>query len=265
MVVTDKLVKHFPQLFDVHFTADMEDQLDRIEEAKADWVRVLKKFYGPFSKTLKKASKDMVHAKAETQPSDYKCEACGKAMVYRFSKTGRYLACTGYPDCKETHPVDEEGQRIRVKLMDVACPKCGKQTVLRTGRYGPFLSCSTYPECKGIVNLDRKGLIKPPSRSPLQIDLPCPKCDAPLNLRRSKRGPWLGCSKFPKCRGRQAWKTLPDDLKETLEKQLADHEKAEPLLVLKDLSGKAIPPNHEPQEIPEEALQAANADGSGKP
>ena len=260
LVVADKLVKHFPQLFDVRFTADMEDQLDRIEEAKADWVRVLKKFYGPFSKTLKKASKDMVHAKAETQPSEYKCEACGKAMVYRFSKTGRYLACTGYPECKETHPVDEEGEKILVKLIDVACPKCGKATALRTGRYGPFLSCSTYPECKGIVNLDRKGLIKPPSRSPLQIDLPCPKCDAPLNLRRSKRGPWLGCSKFPKCRGRQAWKTLPDDLKETLEKQLADHEKAEPLTILKDLSGKPIGPNQAPQEIAEEALQTAEAD-----
>ena len=254
MVVTDKLVKHFPQLFDVRFTADMEDQLDRIEEAKADWARVLKKFYGPFSKTLKKAAKNMVHAKAETQPSDHKCEACGKPMVYRFSKTGRYLACTGYPECKETHPVDKDGNRIRTKLTDVACPKCGKSMALREGRYGPFLSCSTYPECDGVVNLDRKGLVKPPSRPPLQVDLPCPKCEAPLNLRRSKRGPWLGCSKFPKCRGRQAWKTLTDDQTKALERQLAEHEKAEPLPVLKDLSGRPIRAGYTPQEIPQEDI-----------
>ncbi len=264
MVVTDKLVKHFPQLFDVHFTADMEDQLDRIEDAKADWVRVLKKFYGPFSKTLKKAAKNMVHAKAETQPSDHKCEECGKPMVYRFSKTGRYLACTGYPECKETHPVDKDGERIRTKLTDVACPKCGKSTALREGRYGPFLSCSTYPECDGAVNLNRKGLVKPPSRPPLEVELPCPKCEAPLYLRRGARGPWLGCSKFPKCRGRQAWKTLGDDQTKSLERKLKAFEKTQPLPVLKDLRGKPIPPGYTPQEIPEEDSPSAPPNPAGK-
>jgi DNA topoisomerase-1 len=209
-VVTDKLVRHFPKVFDVRFTANMEDQLDRVEEQREDWVRLLDAFYGPFHGNLERAAEEMVHAKAESQPSEYTCENCGRPMVYRFSKNGRYLACTGYPDCTTTHPVDEKGRKIEKVVVDVACPTCGKAMLLRRGRYGLFLSCSDYPNCKGVVKLDKAGRVKPPAAPPLAVELPCPKCGSPLNLRRSKRGPWLGCSKYPKCRGRVAWKTLSD-------------------------------------------------------
>ena len=184
IVVTDKLVKHFPKVLDVRFTAHMEDQLDRVEEAQLEGLSVLEEFYGPFSENLRKASENMVHAKAEEHPSDYTCEKCSKPMVYKFSKNGRYLACTGYPECKTTHPVDKEGKKVERVPMDIACPKCTSPMLLRKGRFGPFLSCLRYPECDGIVNLDKKGFVKFPSAPPLQVDLPCSKCSAPLNLRR---------------------------------------------------------------------------------
>ena len=251
-VVTDKLVKHLPDVFDVRFTAHMEDQLDHVEDGSADWVAVLKEFYGPFSADLKRAAEEMVHAKAESEPSDYVCENCRKPMVYKFSRNGRYLACTGYPDCKTTHPVDKEGKKVERQVVDVACPKCGEALILRKGRFGPFLSCSKYPECDGVVNLDKKGFIKPPSAPPLQVDAPCPKCQAPLNLRRSKRGPWLSCSKYPKCRGRQGWKALPPDQQKDLELKLLNHEKEHPQPVIKKLDGTAVGDEHTPAVLADE-------------
>ncbi|MGB2819424.1 MAG: type I DNA topoisomerase [Phycisphaerae bacterium] len=248
-VVTDKLVRHFPKVFDVRFTASMEDQLDRVEESREDWVRLLDTFYGPFHTNLERAAEEMVHAKAESQPSDYKCDSCGRPMVYRFSKNGRYLACTGYPDCTTTCPVDEKGRKIERTVVDLACPTCGQPMVLRRGRYGPFLSCSEYPGCKGVVNLDKSGCVKPLAAPPLQVDLPCPKCASPLNLRRSKRGPWLGCSKYPKCRGRVPWKSLPDENRKELELQLLNHEKQHPQPTIRRLDGTPIGENHRPEEI----------------
>ncbi len=240
LAVTDKLVKHFPKEFDVRFTAHMEDQLDQIEEAHADWVAVLQEFYGPFSENLKKAGEEMTHAKAETTPSEYKCETCGKPMVYRFSKNGRYLACTGYPDCKSTHPVDREGKKVARVEVDVACPLCGKKMILRRSRFGEFLSCSGYPECTGSLKLDRAGNVKPPSPPPLAVDVTCPKCQSKLYLRRSKRGPWLGCSKYPKCRGRLAWSALPEEQQKDLTRRLEEHEQAHPMPELKKADGTLI-------------------------
>ena len=253
IVVTDKLIKHFPEVFDVHFTAHMEDELDRVEEGTLDWVKVLDRFYGPFQHSLESAAENMVHAKAESQPSDYVCETCGKPMAYRFARKGRYLGCTGYPDCKTTHPVDRDGKKIETPLVDVACIKCGQPLILRLSRFGPFLSCSKYPDCDGVVNLDKKGFIKPPSPPPLQVDLPCPKCQAPLNMRRSKRGPWLSCSKYPKCRGRQGWKALSEEVKQGLEAKLADHEKANPQPIVKTLDGTPVGDEHIPLPLGDKA------------
>ena len=239
-VVTDKLVKHFGGIFDVRFTAHMEDQLDRVEDNTADWVVVLRDFYGPFDADLQKAASEMVHAKAETQPSDYKCETCGKPMVYRFSKNGRYLACSGYPDCKSTSNVDADGKKLSVVEVDVACPVCGKKMMLRRSRFGEFLSCSAYPDCQGALKLDRVGNVKPPTAPPLAVDVPCPKCQTPLLLRRSKRGPWLGCAKYPKCRGRAAWTSMDEAKRKQLEQLLDEHEKAHPQPQLKKMDGTPI-------------------------
>jgi DNA topoisomerase I len=199
VVVTDKLVKHFPAIFDIRFTAQMEDDLDRVEEADLDWVAALREFYGPFKQDLDRAREEMVHAKAESQPSEYSCEACGKPMVYRFNKTGRYLACTGYPECKTTAPVDAEGKKLLRKEVDTPCPQCGKKMMLRQSRFGPFLGCSDYPKCKGIVPCDKEG-------NPLKVLKPeevretCSACGAPMAVRFKGRRPFLGCSKYPECK-----------------------------------------------------------------
>ncbi len=262
-VVTDRLVKHLPRVFDVRFTAHLEDELDDVEAGQVEWVDILKRFYGPFHENLEKAAEEMVHVQAESEPSEYKCEKCGKQMAYRLNKSGRYLSCTGYPDCKSTMPVDEDGKPARAPLTDIGCPACEKPLQMRKGRYGPFLSCSDYPECKSIVNLDRKGGVKLPSAPPLLIEeLKCAKCDSPLNLRRSKRGPWLSCSAFPKCRGRLGWKTLTDEQQKDLETKLMNHEKAHPQPVIKTVHGWPVEAGYTPQpfdppeETPEETPEA---------
>ena len=246
-VVTDKLIKHFADIFDLRFTARLEDKLDDVEEARAEWTSVLRDFYGPFKADLEKASEEMVHAKAEVEPSEYTCPQCEKPMVYRWSKNGKYLACTGYPDCKTTFPVDKDGKKIEAKHVDIACPVCGKGLIMRRGRFGPFMSCPDYPECKGIVNLDKKGGVKLPSPPPLETDLVCSKCGKPMNLRRGARGPWLGCSAFPKCRGRLGWKTLKPDQQKALELQLLNHEKANPQPTIRKTDGATVEAGYVPQ------------------
>jgi DNA topoisomerase-1 len=259
IVVTDKLMAHFPRVMSISFTAHMEDRLDRVEEHQAGWIDVLREFYGPFNENLQRAREEMVHAKAESDPSEYTCENCGRPMVYRFSKAGRYLACTGYPDCKTTHPVDKEGKKVEKVAVDVACPVCGKAMVLRKGRFGPFLSCSGYPECKGIVNLDRKGNVKLPSAPPLEVEIKCPKCGSPQNLRRSKRGPWLSCSKYPKCRGRVGWKTLDEARQKQLELAMMNHEKANPQPTITRTDGTPIGEGEPPRPL-DAAVPAARSD-----
>jgi len=246
-VVTDRLIQHMPRVFDIRFTAHFEDQLDDVEAGQVEWVEILTRFYGPFHENIEKAAEEMVHVQAESEPSEYKCDKCGKPMAYRLNKSGRYLSCTGYPECKNTMPVDEEGKPARPALTDIACPACGKALQLRKGRYGPFLSCSDYPECKSIVNLDRKGGVKLPAAPPLQVELNCEKCDSPLNLRRSKRGPWMACSAFPKCRGRLGWKTLTDEQQKDLEMRLMNHEKEHPQPVIKTMSGTPVEAGYPPQ------------------
>src|SRR5690606_16558576 len=111
---------------------------------------------------------------------------------------------------------------------NVACVKCGGPMVRRTGRFGPFLGCARYNDehnpCAGILNIDKKGFVTAPSQPPLVTDLPCAKCGKPLNLRAGIRGPWLGCSGFPKCRGRGKWAELPETKRSELEKALAEHD-----------------------------------------
>jgi DNA topoisomerase-1 len=246
-VVTDKLIDAFPEILEVGYTSDMEQQLDDIEEKHADWVQMLRRFYGPFKKRLETAYKGMGHAKAETQPAPHSCPQCGSDTVYRFGKNGRFLSCSKYPECKFAAPIDREGNPATPEQTDVACPKCGGPTMLRNGRFGSFLSCRRYPECDGIVNLDKKGFVSPPKVPPLLTDLPCPKCEAPLNLRRGARVPWLSCSKFPKCRGRLGWVSLDAKTKTKWEKALVEHEKAHPQPDLRKVDGSPVGDAYKPQ------------------
>ncbi|MDB9823209.1 type I DNA topoisomerase [Deltaproteobacteria bacterium] len=246
-VVTDKLVEAFPEILQVGYTRDMEQQLDDIEEKSADWVQMLRKFYTPFKEGLDAAYEGMGHAKAEIQPAPHTCPQCGSGTVYRFGRNGRFLSCSTYPDCKYAAPIDREGNPVLPEQSDIACPKCGNPMLMKKGRFGPFLSCVKYPVCDGIVNLDKKGFVSPPKVPPLLTDLKCPKCEAPLNIRRGARGPWLSCSKFPKCRGRQGWAVLDDETKNNLENTLEEHEKSNPQPVIKTLSGEPVGDDYKPK------------------
>lgn len=246
-VVTDKLVEAFPEILQVGYTRDMEQQLDDIEEKHADWVRMLREFYVPFKKSLDSAYHDMNHAKAETQSAPHTCPQCGSSTVYRFGRNGRFLSCSTYPDCKFAAPIDRKGNPVSPEQTDVSCPKCTEPMFLRRGRFGPFLSCLKYPKCNGIVNLDKKGIIIPPKIPPLRTDLECPKCSAPLNLRRGAKGPWLSCSQFPKCRGRLGWTPLGDEAKRQLEKSLEEHEKIHPQVTIRRLDGTPVGDDYRPQ------------------
>jgi DNA topoisomerase-1 len=200
-VVTDKLNEYFPKIMDIAFTRYMEEQLDKIEEQHLDWLGVLREFYGPFKETIETATAEMKHAKAEVTPSEYKCPKCGKPLVYRFGKNGRFLSCSGYPKCKFACPCDRDGKMLEEKISGHKCPKCGKAMVEKRGRFGPFLGCSDYPKCKTILKLDKQGNAMPPRKSHKPTGIKCYKCkEGELVVRESKRGPFLGCSRFPKCR-----------------------------------------------------------------
>ena len=192
MVVTELLVKHFPQVLSVSFTAEMEDELDKVEEGTMDWVQVLKDFYGPFNKSLSQAQVKMKDMKKEHIRTEYKCELCGKVMLFRWSKRGTFLGCSGFPKCKSTKPATkaEDGsiQVTEVETIDEACQKCGKPMIVKYSRRGKFLSCSDYPRCKNA---------KP---FPTGVKCPQPGCDGELLNRYSRRGPFYGCSRYPDCK-----------------------------------------------------------------
>jgi DNA topoisomerase-1 len=200
-VVTDKLSEYFPKIMDIAFTRYMEEQLDKIEEQHLDWLGVLREFYGPFKQSLETAIAEMKHAKAEVSPSEYKCPKCGKPLVYRFGKNGKFLSCSDYPECKFSCPCDKNGKMVEEKLSSHKCPVCGKAMVYKYGRFGPFLGCSDYPNCKTTLKLDKEGNVLPPKPAPKPTGIKCYKCkEGELVVRESKKGPFLGCNKFPKCR-----------------------------------------------------------------
>ncbi len=240
-VVTDKLIEGFPKLMDIGYTRSMEDELDKIEEAHTDWKAMLRGFYGEFSDALEKAGATMTHAKADIEPAIYACPKCGSRTSYRFGKNGRFLSCASYPDCDYAAPIDREGRPMLPERVNVRCPEDGSAMVLRTGRFGPFLASVNYPKVKFVLNLDKKGKLKFPATPALVTDLTCPKCGKhPLNLRNGKRGPWLGCAGFPKCRGRETWSKVEEGKRKAMELALANHEKAHPPIVLTTLDGKPI-------------------------
>lgn len=213
-IVTDKLNEFFPKIMDMAFTRYMEEQLDKIEEQHLDWINVLSEFYGPFKKDLEKAGEEMKHAKAETTPSEYTCPQCGKPLVYRFGKNGKFLSCSAYPDCKFACPCDKKGKMIVDEVTEHKCPNCGKRMIKKHSRFGVFLGCEDYPTCKTTMRIDKEGNILPPKPPAEPSGIKCYKCPTgELVIRQSKKGPFLGCNKFPRCRTIVSFKKL-DELKE---------------------------------------------------
>lgn len=199
LVVTDLLVEHFPKILDVKFTAHMEDELDDIVTGKEDMVQVLDEFYHPFQESLKTAEERMQRVQV---PSTEVCPECSAPMVVKFTKTGSFLSCSRYPDCKGTRRADGESRPAAIET-EHSCPKCGKALVKREGKRGEFLACSGYPSCKESFNIDAEGK---PVPAVIETEHACPRCGKPMALRQSARGAFLGCTGYPKCRS-----TMPVD------------------------------------------------------
>jgi DNA topoisomerase-1 len=207
-VVTHSLEGHFPSIMELGFTREMESELDKIEEAKLDWRKVISDFYGPFEKELKRAEKSMPCTKTKGEKTDAICSKCGSPMEKRLGKFGYYLRCVKAPECKETHQLDSQGN-IRIKEgpqpTGLKCDLCGSDVVKSVGRFGPYLHCVKYPakECTYTLRLNKEGH---PLRKfkPIPTDRECEKCKSPLVVRVTSRGkvrrPFLSCSNFPKCR-----------------------------------------------------------------
>ena len=145
MTVTDLLTEYFKTVMDLDFTARMEDELDEVSQGDREWVPMLREFYGPFEEALNTAQENMPRVRIEEE-TDEICETCGKPMVIKTGRFGKFIACTGFPDCRTT-------KRILNKV-GVACPQCGGDIVERKsrGRRRPFYGCSKYPECELILN-----------------------------------------------------------------------------------------------------------------
>jgi DNA topoisomerase I len=191
-MVNGLLVKSFPEIVSTDFTAQMEERLDQVEEGSADWVQLLSTFYGPFKQDLEKAKIEMRDVKREEQPTDQVCEKCGKPMVIKWGRNGHFLACSGYPDCRNTKEYTRNADGTlqvvpSTRPSDQVCPSCGSPMVIKRGRFGEFLACSRYPDCK--------------TTSPLSLGVDCPKpgCGGYLTEKRSRRGKvFFGCSNYSK-------------------------------------------------------------------
>jgi DNA topoisomerase-1 len=199
MIVTDLLVEHFPKILDLKFTAHMEDELDDIASAKEDMVKVLDEFYHPFQEALKQAESRMQRVQVMSSET---CHVCGAPMAVKFGKTGKFLGCSKYPECKATRPMDGKPRTEAVET-EHKCSKCGKPLMLRESKRGPFLSCSGYPKCKEAFNIDEAGN---PVPSVVETEHICDKCGKPMAMRQGSRGAFLGCTGYPKCRN-----TMPVD------------------------------------------------------
>jgi DNA topoisomerase-1 len=185
--VNDLLVKHFPDIVDLEFTARLEKSLDKIATGEMEWRPLLEAFYGPFHKSLEMQEKEIAKEALEEADGE-KCEKCDKPMMVKRGRYGKFLACTGYPECKNTKPMNGE-EPPKPEPTDQVCEKCGEPMVKKTGRFGPFLSCSAYPKCKNIVSIE-KG-----------TGVTCPKCGkGEIIEKRTKKGKvFFSCNTYPKC------------------------------------------------------------------
>lgn len=203
-LVTEKLIEHFPRIMDIKFTSYMEDELDKIEDEKINWLVVLKEFYEPFKTDLEKAMEEMKSVKGTPEESGSVCTICGEPMVVRWGKHGKFLGCSAFPKCKNTVPLNETGVPAQAEVTDQTCERCGSAMVIKTSRHGKFLACSAYPGCKNTKSLNGETYRVEPT------DVKCEKCDSPMVIRISKKGRFMGCSAYPKCRN---IKPLPTGVK----------------------------------------------------
>jgi DNA topoisomerase-1 len=203
-LVNRLLVESFPDLLNVEFTAAMEALLDSIEEGKKDWIEVLTEFYDPFQEDLRRAMSAMTDIRRQGTPTDISCDRCGSPMVIRFGGKDPFLACSGYPRCKNSKEFSRDDQG-RIKPVEEAaieetCPLCQKPMQKKYGRFGPFLACSGYPECENTKPLSSSAGGQ--ENNDTVTGQSCDKCGGRLIIKRSRIGSrFLACENYPKCKG----------------------------------------------------------------
>ena len=191
-LVTDLLIKSFPDILGVEYTRDMEDKLETIAAGEQSWRQTLSDFYVPFQQALENANASMRNVKREAEATDLTCDKCGSPMVIKWGKNGHFLACSNYPDCKNTMEFERkpDGTIVPVeKVIEYAgeCPECHRPMVVKTSRFGKFLACTGYPQCKHTESI--------------ALSVKCPKCgEGKIVQKRSKRGKvFYGCNRYPDC------------------------------------------------------------------
>jgi DNA topoisomerase I len=188
--VAKVLVHVFPDVFSVGFTSEMEAELDRVEEGELDWRRVLQDFYVPFQRRLSEGADRSQEIIRDSVARDAgPCPECGRELAVRWNRYGRFLACTGYPECRYTQSLDDEQKKAEPKPTGELCPKCGTGELMeRDGRFGPFIACSNYPKCRHTKPRTIPGVT-------------CPSCgQGEVGEKRTRRGkPFWGCTRYPEC------------------------------------------------------------------
>ena len=200
MVVTDLLLESFNDIFDVRYTARMEEQLDNIEEGKIDWRDAIGEFYERFTTDLVNAETNMTNIKRMEKPTDLLCDKCGKPLVIKWGKHGSFLACTGYPECTYTRELsvdlpDIDGADLSEQGDEEYCQNCGRTMVLKKGRFGTFYACSGYPDCKTTKQIG--GAQKKPD---VILEEKCPTCESNLVLKTGRFGEFTACGNYPACK-----------------------------------------------------------------
>lgn len=193
ILVSDTLKKHFPSIMNKKFTARMEKKLDRIASGELNWKKMLEDFYLSFKKEYDKARKNM--EKMKERKIDKKCPRCSEPMVIRRGRNGKFVACTAYPECKQTFPLDENGDIIYPRSTKYKCPECGAKMVIKHGKYGKFLACSKFPDCKTTRAVDKNEKVL---TIPLDYQK-CPKCGENTIIKSGPRGKFIACSGYPDC------------------------------------------------------------------
>ena len=190
VIVNKLLVEHFPKIVDVKFTAKMEEDLDKVAENKKDWVVILKDFYNPFNKNLMEKDKEIDKKELTEEKTDEKCEKCKSPMIIKLGRFGKFMACSNYPDCKNTKQLNDKGEIEEPETTNEVCEKCGKPMAFKIGRYGKFLGCSGYPDCKNI-----KAIVK-------STGVQCTECGkGEIVEKKSKAGRvFFACNQYPKCK-----------------------------------------------------------------
>jgi DNA topoisomerase I len=209
-LVTDLLVKAFPDILNVEFTAGMETVLDDIEDGRQAWVEAMRRFYEPFSRDLEHAAEHMRDVKREGKPTNVACPKCGAQMVVKWGRSGEFLACSTYPECRGTANFtrDDDGNIViaEEETTNEVCDQCGRPMAFRFGRYGKFLGCSGYPECRNVRSLVR----------PEPTGVKCPDChEGEIMQKRTRSGrTFFSCGRYPQCRFATWERPIPEECPE---------------------------------------------------